>query len=89
MCGIAGMDVREPSQQTEQTFSVGFAEEVYNERPYARQVAQRFATDHHEMLVTPDVAGLLPRLVWQYDEPFADKSAVPTPCMWLAWPGAM
>ncbi|RPJ38222.1 MAG: asparagine synthase (glutamine-hydrolyzing), partial [Planctomycetaceae bacterium] len=61
-----------------QTFSVGFAEEAYNELPYARQVAQRFATDHHEMLVTPDVAGLLPRLVWQYDEPFADQSAVPT-----------
>jgi asparagine synthase (glutamine-hydrolysing) len=61
-----------------QTFSVGFAEEAYNELPYARQVAQRFATDHHEMLVTPDVAGTLPRLVWQYDEPFEDKSAVPT-----------
>jgi asparagine synthase (glutamine-hydrolysing) len=61
-----------------QTFSVGFAEEAYNELPYARQVAQRFATDHHEMLVSADVAGILPRLVWQYDEPFADKSAVPT-----------
>jgi asparagine synthase (glutamine-hydrolysing) len=61
-----------------QTFSVGFAEEAYNELPYAQQVAQRFATDHHAMLVTPDVAAILPRLVWQYDEPFADKSAVPT-----------
>jgi asparagine synthase (glutamine-hydrolysing) len=61
-----------------QTFSIGFAEAAYNELPYARQVAQRFATDHHEMLVTADVAGILPRLVWQYDEPFADKSAVPT-----------
>ena len=61
-----------------QTFSLGFAEEAYNELPYARQVAQRFATNHHEMLVSADVAGILPRLVWQYDEPFADKSAVPT-----------
>ena len=61
-----------------QTFSLGFAEEAYNELPYARRVAQRFGTDHHEMLVTADVAGILPRLVWQYDEPFADKSAVPT-----------
>ena len=61
-----------------QTFSLGFAEEAYNELPYARQVAQRFATDHHEMLVSADVSGILPRLVWQYDEPFADKSAVPT-----------
>jgi asparagine synthase (glutamine-hydrolysing) len=61
-----------------QTFSLGFAEEAYNELPYAQQVAQRFATNHHEMLVTADVAGILSRLVWQYDEPFADKSAVPT-----------
>jgi asparagine synthase (glutamine-hydrolysing) len=61
-----------------QTFSVGFAEEAYNELPYAQRVARQFATDHHEMLVRPDVAGILPRLVWQYDEPFADKSAVPT-----------
>jgi asparagine synthase (glutamine-hydrolysing) len=61
-----------------QTFSIGFAEEAYNELPYAQQMAQRFATDHHEMLVTADVSGILPRLVWQYDEPFADKSAVPT-----------
>ncbi len=61
-----------------QTFSLGFTEEAYNELPYARQVAQRFATDHHEMVVSADVAGILPRLVWQYDEPFADKSAVPT-----------
>jgi asparagine synthase (glutamine-hydrolysing) len=60
------------------TFSVGFAEEAYNELPCAHQVAQRFATDYHEMLVTADVAGMLPRLIWQYDEPFADKSAVPT-----------
>ena len=60
------------------TFSVGFAEETYNELPYARQVAQHCATEHHEVVVTADVARLLPRLVWQYDEPFADKSAVPT-----------
>jgi asparagine synthase (glutamine-hydrolysing) len=60
------------------TFSVGFAEEAYNELPYARQVARHCATDHHEVLVMADVARLLPRLVWQYDEPFADKSAVPT-----------
>jgi asparagine synthase (glutamine-hydrolysing) len=64
--------------QPVKTFSVGFAEEAYNELPYAHQVAQHFATDHHEVLVTADVVGVLPRLVWQYDEPFADKSAVPT-----------
>jgi asparagine synthase (glutamine-hydrolysing) len=65
-------------EQSVQTFSIGFAEEAYNELPYAQRVAQHFATDHHEALVTADVAAVLPRLVWQYDEPFADKSAVPT-----------
>jgi asparagine synthase (glutamine-hydrolysing) len=64
--------------QPVQTFAIGFAEEAYNELPYARLVAQRFGTHHHERLVTPDVVGILPRLIWQYDEPFADKSAIPT-----------
>jgi asparagine synthase (glutamine-hydrolysing) len=61
-----------------QTFSIGFVEEGYDELPYARQVARQFATQHHEMVVTPDVVGILPRLIWHYDEPFADKSAIPT-----------
>ncbi len=61
-----------------QTFSIGFAEEAFNELAYARQVAQQFGTQHHEMLVTPEVATILPRLIWHYDEPFADKSAIPT-----------
>jgi asparagine synthase (glutamine-hydrolysing) len=61
-----------------QTFSLGFDDQAYNELPFARQVAQQFATNHREMLASADVAGILPRLVWQYDEPFADKSAVPT-----------
>jgi asparagine synthase (glutamine-hydrolysing) len=61
-----------------QTFSVGFAEEAYNELPYAQQVAQHLGTDHHEMVVQPDLVGILPSLIWHYDEPFADKSAIPT-----------
>ncbi len=61
-----------------QTFSIGFHESRYNELPYARQVADRFATDHHEYVVTPDAVALLPKLVWHYNEPFADSSAVPT-----------
>jgi asparagine synthase (glutamine-hydrolysing) len=60
------------------TFSVGFVEEAYNELPYARQVARHLGTDHHEMVVKPDVAAILPSLIWHYDEPFADKSALPT-----------
>ena len=64
--------------QPVETFSVGFAEEQYNELPYAGRVAVQFGTRHRQVLVTPDLAGILPHLVWHYDEPFADKSAVPT-----------
>ena len=61
-----------------QTFSVGFERLEYDERAYARQVAERFATDHHELVVKPDAASLLSRLVWHYNEPFADPSALPS-----------
>ncbi len=60
------------------TFSIGFEEPEYDELRYARQVAERFQTDHHEFVVRPDAAAVLPRLAWHYDEPFADSSAVPT-----------
>ena len=60
------------------TFSIGFESETYNELDYARQVASHLETDHHEEVVQPDAIGLLPKLVWHYDEPFADSSAIPT-----------
>ena len=60
------------------TFSIGFEEKDYNELDYARLVARRFDTDHHEFIVKPDFVDLLPRLVWHFDEPFGDVSAVPT-----------
>jgi len=60
------------------TFSIGFEEEEYNELPYAKIVADRFKTDHHEFLVKPDAVEVLPRLVYYYNEPFADSSAIPT-----------
>src|SRR5262245_28831860 len=60
------------------TFSIGFDEVEYDERRYARMVAERYATDHHEMLVRPDAISILPTLVWHYGEPYADPSAVPT-----------
>jgi asparagine synthase (glutamine-hydrolysing) len=60
------------------TFSIGFAEEKYNELPYARQLAQRYGTDHHEIILAPNVAEVLPLLVYHYNEPFADSSALPT-----------
>ena len=60
------------------TFSVGFAEQEFSELEYARTVAQRYATDHHEIRLEPDVLRDLPSLVWEYGEPFADSSAIPT-----------
>src|SRR5579859_106395 len=60
------------------TFSIGFEEESHSELEYARLVAQRYATDHHEFIVRPDLLDVLPRLAWTFDEPFADASMVPT-----------
>ncbi|RPI00070.1 MAG: asparagine synthetase B, partial [Zetaproteobacteria bacterium] len=63
------------------TFAIGFDEPEYDELPYARQVAERFGTEHHELVVRPDAAAILPKLAWHYDEPFGDSSAVPTYCV--------
>jgi asparagine synthase (glutamine-hydrolysing) len=60
------------------TSSVGFDESEFNELHYARMIASRFNTDHHEEIVRPDAAGIVERLAWLYDEPFADSSAIPT-----------
>jgi asparagine synthetase B (glutamine-hydrolysing) len=58
------------------TFAIGFADEPsFNELKYARLVADRFGADHHEFMVNPDAIALLPKLVWHYDQPFADSSA--------------
>ena len=60
------------------TFSIGFHEPSYNELPDARRVAQAFGTEHHEQVVEPDLEALIPKVVLQFDEPFADYSALPT-----------
>lgn len=60
------------------TFSIGFGHEDYDELRYARQVAQRYGTDHHELEVRPSALAVLPTLVRNYGEPYADSSAVPT-----------
>jgi asparagine synthase (glutamine-hydrolysing) len=60
------------------TFSIGFDEPAFDELEHARRVAQHFGTDHHEFVVKPDGVGILDRLVWHFDEPFADSSAIPT-----------
>jgi len=60
------------------TFSIGFPDKRYDETAYARQVAERFETEHHEHVVTPQAREILDTLAWHYDEPFADSSAIPT-----------
>lgn len=61
------------------TFSIGFDDdEGFDERPFSRLVSARFATDHTEFVVRPDAIGLIDRLVWHYDQPFGDSSAIPT-----------
>ena len=65
-------------QRPVKTFSIGFEEEGFSELAYARQVSQKWQTDHHEMIVKPDALGILPDLVSHYGEPFGDSSAIPT-----------
>lgn len=66
------------SSEPIKTFSIGFDEDKYNELPFARKVAQYIGSDHHEFIVKPDAAEVITKLANQYDEPFADSSAVPT-----------
>ncbi len=60
------------------TFSIGFDEAVFNELDHARRIAERWRTDHHELIVRPDALAVLPTLVRHFGEPYADSSAVPT-----------
>ena len=63
------------------TFHIDFAEPDYSERRYARAVAERYGTEHHELVVRPSAVGLLDELVGAFDEPFGDSSAIPTYCV--------
>jgi asparagine synthase (glutamine-hydrolysing) len=60
------------------TFSIGFEEAAFDERPFARKVANRFGCDHREFVVRPSASEILPEITWHYDEPFADSSAIPS-----------
>lgn len=64
------------------TYAIGYAGDrtaaYYNELGFARQVARRFGTNHHEILVRPDVATLLPKLIWHLEEPVSDSAIITT-----------
>jgi asparagine synthase (glutamine-hydrolysing) len=60
------------------TFSIGFEDPSYNELEYARAVAEKLGTEHHEMTIQPDVVHLVQDLVRYLDEPLADVSVFPT-----------
>ncbi len=60
------------------TFSIGFTDGNYNELRFARMVAKRLGTDHHELVLEPDALDILEELAWNLDEPFGDSSAIPT-----------
>ncbi len=68
----------EESSETLRTFSIGFEERSFDELACARLVAERYGTQHRELVLRPDAALLLPALADAFDEPFADSSALPT-----------
>ena len=74
LAALAAQETAEPVH----TFTIGFEERSFDERADARRVAERYGTNHHELLVQPDPRLLLPALAEAFDEPFADSSALPT-----------
>ncbi len=66
------------SSEPLRTFSIGFEERSFDELADARRVAERYATQHRELVLRPNAALLLPALADAFDEPFADSSALPT-----------
>ena len=69
---------RSRSRPTRSASTAARPRRYYNELPYARQVAELFGTDHHEIVVQPDVVALLPQLLWHMDEPIADTAFITT-----------
>ena len=74
ICGLMQSQLDQPVK----TFSIGFPVAAFDERAYARQASEMLKTEHHEAVVNPDALSTLPQLIWHYDEPFGDSSAIPT-----------
>ena len=68
----------EVSDRPVKTFTIGFPQKDFTETQYARIVADRFGTEHEEYIVEPSGIEVISKLVWHYDQPFADSSALPT-----------
>jgi len=66
------------SSQPVKTFSIGFEEAEFSELKYAKAVADMYGCEHHEFIVRPEMAEILPKLAWHYGEPYADPSALPS-----------
>lgn len=66
------------SREPVRTFSIGFPISDFDETQYAAEVAAHLGTRHQRFEVQPDAVGIIDQLVWHYDEPFGDSSAVPT-----------
>ena len=64
------------------TFTIGFAEEAYNEATHARDVANHLGVDHTELMLShKDLLDIVPDVPKYWDEPFADASQIPTLCV--------
>jgi asparagine synthase (glutamine-hydrolysing) len=66
------------TSQPIKTFSIGFADQAFDESPYARQAAQALGTEHHELILEPQKLDVIDDIVWHLDEPLGDNSAIPT-----------
>lgn len=77
---VVALMARESSAPVK-TFSIGFRKADFNEAEYARLVAERFGTDHHELIVDPDISDTLQHLTGMMEEPFGDSSMIPTYCV--------
>jgi asparagine synthase (glutamine-hydrolysing) len=70
--------MREHASGPVKTFTVGFPDPAFDESAFACRVAEHLGTEHHELRIEPNCVELLPKLMWHFDEPFGDSSAVPT-----------
>jgi asparagine synthase (glutamine-hydrolysing) len=66
------------SSKRVKTFSIGFSNQDFNETDHARAIARQFDTEHHELIIEPDIEGTVDHITHVMEEPFGDSSAVPT-----------